>query len=232
MTLATDIQALDPGMRVTLFELDISEISGNPPGTADDHLYFHNGTNGVTSPIVWQGNTYQPFPIEATGFETTTKGTLPRPHLKVSNVTGIISALLRQLDDVVGAKVIRRQTLAQFLDGQPNADPNQHFPDDMYFIESKVNENKQYVEWELSSALDFEGEVLPARPITVDFCTWEYRKDGCLYAGTNYFDVNDQPVATADKDVCSKRISGCKCRFGASAPLPFGSFPGARTYQL
>lgn len=40
--------------------------------------------------------------------------------------------------------------------------------------------------------------------------------------------VND-PLYSAEK--CGKRLSSCKARFGDTAPLPFGSFPGAGLVQ-
>ena len=46
------------------------------------------------------------------------------------------------------------------------------------------------------------------------------------YTGTNDFDANDQPVLNASQNVCAKRLSSCKARFGANNELPFGSFPG------
>jgi lambda family phage minor tail protein L len=41
------------------------------------------------------------------------------------------------------------------------------------------------------------------------------------------FDVNDVPVTDPALDVCGKRLSSCKCRFGATNVLNFGSFPAA-----
>ena len=43
--------------------------------------------------IVWAGNSYQRFPIEATGFAYQ-RGQIPRPKLIVSNALGTISAIL------------------------------------------------------------------------------------------------------------------------------------------
>ena len=46
-----------------------------------------------------------------------------------------------------------------------------------------------------------------------------------------YKDQNDQGVSSSTLDVCGKRISSCKARFGDTAVLPFGSFPGAGLVQ-
>lgn len=103
------VQKLTPGTLVDLFELDMSFAGA---GT----LYFHSGQNELQTSIVWQGNTYQPFPIAVKGFEITGNGKVPRPTVQVANVTGMISSYLSTLDDLVGCKFIRHRTLAQYLD--------------------------------------------------------------------------------------------------------------------
>jgi lambda family phage minor tail protein L len=144
----------------------------------------------------------------------------------------LFSAAVRENDDLVGCKVIRKQTFAKYLDAEnftggvnPTADPNQHFPDDIWFIEQKLSENKYIVEWELASVFDLQGVMLPHRQIIQDSCPWKYRGAECGYTGTSYFDLNDQPT-TQSNDFCAKHLSSCKLRFG-NQPLPFGGFPGA-----
>lgn len=112
MPIAEDIQKLDPSARIELFELDLSQISRS----SSDRYYFHAGTNQLNGDIVWKGQTYTNYPVEATGFEMNAKGSLPRPTLKASNVSGLITALDAAYDGLVGAKVIRRRTLARYLD--------------------------------------------------------------------------------------------------------------------
>lgn len=221
-----DIQKLDPGAIVELFVLDTTTIPG-----CTDIYYFHAGTNDVSTDIVWQGHTYQRFPITASEFEMTSKGTLPRPTLTVANVTGFISAAVLAHEDLIGAKVSRHRTFARYLDNQPDADPDAEFPVDDFRIERKTQENKVSVTFELSSELDFQGVQIPARPITTTYCQWMYRGAECSYTGDAYFDVNDNEITDPTKDVCGKRMNSCKCRFGASAILPYGGFPAARTYK-
>lgn len=108
------IQRLDADARVELFELDLTPI--RKIDDVDSHLYFHAGTSALGGPIVWQGKTYSPWPIQVEGFEMTTQGSLPRPRLKVANINGAIGALTDEFDDLVGAKLIRRETFAQYLD--------------------------------------------------------------------------------------------------------------------
>ena len=227
MTIAADIQSLEPGAIVSLFELDLTPFGG-------DLLRFHAGTNQLQTPVVWNGNTYVAYPIEATGFEFNGQGQAPRPKLVASNVAGTITALVLQYEDMVGAKVTRRRTLAKYLDAvnfpgavNPTADPTAEFPADVYFIDRKSGETSTVVEFELSPAMDVTGVQLPRRQIVQNVCVWRYRGAECGYTGTAYFDALDAPVVAAGADVCGKRLSSCKARFGAYGELPFGGFPSA-----
>lgn len=44
-----------------------------------------------------------------------------------------------------------------------------------------------------------------------------------------YYDANDVIVSTASQDICGKRLTSCKLRFGTRV-LPFGGFPSAGLY--
>ena len=225
MTIRGTVQELDPGAIVELFEIDTVIIGGL------DVWHFHAGTNNVTSPIVFQGVTYENWPVDASGFEVSSKGTQARPSLKLANTTGLATAAAMELDDLVGAKVTRRRTFSRYLDGMPQADPDAELPLDVFYIERKVAENKVMVEWELCSILDLEGVKLPFRTITTNVCMWDYRSAECSYTGGAYFDVNDVVTSDPLTDVCGKRVASCKCRFGQSESLPFGGFPASRTYK-
>lgn len=109
----------------------------------------------------------------------------------------------------------------------PAADPTAEFPVDIFYIDRKASETREVVEFELASSFDVAGVQLPRRQIVQNVCTWRYRGAECGYTGTNYFDANDAAVGTLALDVCGKRLSSCKVRFGANDPLPFGSFPAA-----
>lgn len=226
MSIKTEIQSLSPTALIQLFELDMSAVGGTT-------VYFHAGTNELQSNVVWQGKTYQPLPIEAEGFDINSKGALPRPKIRVANINGIFSAAVRESDDLVGCKVTRRRTFAKYLDAvnfasgtNPFADPNQHLVDDVWYVERKTTENRYIVEWELASAFDLQGVMLPYRQIIQNSCPWRYRGPECGWLG-GYYDTNDKPTGDSSKDVCSKRLSGCKARFGPYAIIPYGGFPGA-----
>lgn len=224
--ITSELQKLAPSALIELFVLDLTSLG--------DTVYrFHAGSNGYRQDVVWQGNTYVPFPVEATGFEYSGQGQLPRPVLRVSNLSSIITLLALQFKDLIGAKVTRKRTLKKYLDavnfpgGNPTADPDAYFEDEIYYVDRKANENRDVVEFELSSSFDLQGVQLPRRQIIQNICSWAYRGSECGYAGTNYFDTNDNTVATLALDVCGKRLSSCKARFGANKELPFGGFPAA-----
>lgn len=106
--ITADIQGLEPGARVELFELDATAIAGG--GLLRFHGYQQAGT------IWWQGVEYTAWPIKAEGFAKTSEGQQPTPKLSVGNVDGSISSLCILLDDLVGAKLTRHVTLGQYLD--------------------------------------------------------------------------------------------------------------------
>lgn len=114
----------------------------------------------------------------------------------------------------------------------PNADPTAEFPRDIYYIDRKSGENRDAIEFELSASLDLAGVALPRRQIVQNYCPWRYRGAECGYTGTNYYDTNDNPVGSLAQDVCGKRLSSCRARFGQYNALPYGGFPAAGLLKL
>jgi lambda family phage minor tail protein L len=225
-----DLSVLEPNAIIELFQL---HLDATLHGSADIY-YFHNGVNAaVTGNVVWNGQSYVRLPLEATGFDYSSSGSLPRPKLAVSNIGSSITALLLQVNlitagnDLGGAKVVRIRTLKKYLDGEAGADPHAKFPDEIWYVDRKSNENRAVVEFELASKFDLVGVMLPRRQIIANVCQWVYRGGECGYTGSNYWNTQDQVVGTLALDACGKRISSCKLRFGETAELPFGSFPGA-----
>lgn len=229
-TVAQELQNLAPSAIIEMFVLQIGE-------SQDNWVYFHAGTNQIYKNIVWQGQEYMALPIEASGFDISSQGTLPRPKLSIANIQGMFSSLIRQYDDLIGCKVIRKRTFAKYMDavnfpnGNPSADPNVCFPDDIWYIDKKEQETKYAIQWELASAFDLQGVQLPRRQIIQNYCQWIYRSGECGYDGP-YFDINDKLCSDKSNDKCAKRLSSCKVRFdyisnGAKPTLPFGGFPGA-----
>ena len=225
------IQSLEPSAIIELFQLQLTlAVNG-----IDVTYYYHAGTNSLTADVVFAGITYAATPIEVEGFEMSSRGTLPRPTMRVANVTGAISALLLTYNPL-RAKLTRIRTCKKFLDGvnfvggtNPTADSTAKFEDEVYYIDRVSKENIQFVEFELASKLDLTNLQLPARQVT-EYCPWVYRGTECGYRGTAYFNANDTPVSAAADDVCGKRFNSCKLRFSSQGitDYPHGGFPGAR----
>lgn len=188
----SEIQKLAPSVVIELFVLDLSLFS-------QGSVYFHAGTNSLQQRLTWQGKTYEAFPIQVEGFEFNGNGQIPRPKLKVANVTGAITAMVLIYQDLVGAKITRKRTLAKYLDAvnfpggvNPTADPTAEFADDIYYVDRKSRETRDVIEFELAASFDLEGVNLPRRQIVQNVCPWRYRSSECGYTGTSYFDANDQ----------------------------------------
>jgi len=229
-----ELSVLGPNAIIELFELELD----NTLHGASTVYYWHNGVNAaVTGNIIFDGNTYVRLPVEATGFDYTSSGSLPRPTLRISNLFSDMTTLLLLVNattpgnDLGGAIVRRIRTLKKFLDGEANADPNARFPTEIWYVDRKSNENRDLVEFELASKFDLAGVMLPQRQVIANVCQWKYRSAECGYTGSNYWDINDNVVGTLAQDACGKRVESCKLRFGATAELPFGSFPGAGLTQ-
>ena len=237
MSITAEVQQLEPGQLWTGYEFD-----GTPIGAGV--LRFHPHLPGGV--VWWQGNEYAPWAVTAEGFALTTDKP-PQPKLIVGNihedpVTGVIthpiSTLCRYFDDMVGARIVRRRTLAKFLDaanfegGNPTADPDEHLGDQIWFVERKVSETPEAVEFELTSAMDFNGVRLPRRQIVANQCGSQYRSPECGYAGGPVAQIDDTPTSDPQLDRCSGKLTGCRLRWGQNAPLPFGGFPGAGMTRL
>lgn len=225
-----DVSVLAPSAIIELFELHLnSTLHGS-----SDVYRFHAGSNAdVTGNIVFDSNTYIRLPIDAEGFEMRSGGTLPQPTLSVANADSTITVLLALVNqttpgnDLTGATVKRIRTLKRYLDGESTADPNARFPTEIWRINRKATESRDFVTFELASEFDLVGQKLPKRQIIANTCQWIYRSSECSYTGTNFFDVNGNSVPSLSQDVCGKRLASCKLRFGENGTLPFGSYPGA-----
>lgn len=176
----SELQSLNPTAIIELFVIELSTaLHGS------NTIYrFHDGANmNANGQVIWAGNSYLRFPIECSGFEFGSRGTLPRPTITVSNIFGTITAIMQDINtttagnDLNGAKFTRIRTLARFLDavnfsGNTNPfgtpDPTAEFPQEIYFLDRKVSENRNTVTWEAQSALDLVNVKLPRRIATRD----------------------------------------------------------------
>lgn len=241
MSLITQLQKLEPGAEILLFELDGSDFGA-------DTLRFHGhaiphtpqelaaaGANADQLPaksIWWQGNEYGAWPMQIDGIEANSDGTAVRPTLTVGNVNGRITALCVAFDNLLEFKLTMRHTMARYLDavnfpeGNPEADPTEEAIE-VWYIDQKVSENGKTVAWELASPGDVGGEAI-GRQMT-QLCHWAmtagYRGPNCGYIGP-YFDLDGNSTDDPAKDQCNGCLdSGCTVRFGQGNQLPFGGFP-------
>tara|TARA_R110002124_G_scaffold87322_1_gene224851 strand:+ start:1799 stop:2482 length:684 start_codon:yes stop_codon:yes gene_type:complete len=224
--IATDVQKLAAGSIIDLFEIDATNIGGSI-------MRWVNEANELGVNVVWQGNTYARFSVEVEGFAKTGRGAQPRPTIKASNVTGILGALVRDNEDLIGAKFTRRRTFVKYLDavnfaaGNAQADPNVYLPNEIWFIDRKASENGIFIQFELASAMDLTNVKLPKRQVTANVCAWKYRSAECSYAGGAVANTMDIITTDLAQDVCGHRVESCKLRFGENGTLPYGGFSGS-----
>lgn len=261
-----ELQKLAPTAVIDLFEVRLTEgLNGdgnffnNGTGQSPNRvvtLRYHAGTNKLVNNIIFDGKTYSAVPVEMTGLQTSGKGIIARPTLKVANANGAISSLLvDQAITPLKAQVVRIRTFKKFLDasnfsgGNGTADPAAK-TEEIWYIDRVAEENLEFVEFELAAKLDLTNLELPRRQVT-EFCPWKYRGTECGYVAKKYFQVDDieiskalmQSLATTngltfdravDKfDVCGKRVSSCRLRFPSNEGkndigIPFGGFLGSR----
>lgn len=219
-TLYADVQKLEPGNLVDLYELDGTLIGGSI-------LRFH-GYQQVGG-IRWQGQDYDPWPLEVTGLARTGQQQ-PTPTFSLGNVDSSISALCQAFQDLVGSEVRMHRTLSKYLDGQPGANPAQELLD-IWIVERKASESRTAIQFELSNPMAFAGQQLPSEQIVADVCQWVakggYRGPNCGYTGPPVMDVRDRPTSDPALDNCSGTMRACWARFGRNNPIPYGSFPAA-----
>lgn len=217
-----DIQSLAPSALIELFEIDLTPLG--------DSIYrFHMGTNELESNIVWQGETYKAWAGQSSGFDMSTSGQSPRPTIVLGNTLGTITALVVLLNDCVGGKVTRKRTLAKYLDAvnftggvNADADPAAELPDDIFFINRKVSETNEAVEFELSAPYDVVDTKLPRRQIVQNLCPWRYRGAECGYTGVPIADRNDNYLTLAAAQSAEEIdfINALNALLAAKADLP------------
>lgn len=228
----SEIVKTSPSKIIDLFIADFSTISGN------DKLYFFSDTNELGANVTFAGIVYTAYPFELTGLEWNGSGQLPTPKLKMANINGFITALNMQYQDLLGLRITRVRTMLKYLDAinftgntNPTADPTAKFIDEVYYIDRKVTENNMLVEYDLVSALDISSIKLPRRLIIQNTCQWRYKSAECGYIPGSMFTSMGIPTTDAMLDICGKRLSDCKLRFGATNILNYGGFPGAGLFS-
>ena len=206
---------------IELFELHLNQdIHGS-----NEVIRFFNGVvvQTQTGEIIYNGRSYTAIPVEAEGFEYKAgQGGFPRPTLRVGNLFSVVSALMINVNettfgnDLTGAKVVRIRTLSRFLDAvnftgntNPYGTPSgEQMPQEIYFVNRKIVETRDVVEFELAAKLDLENIKAPKRQCLANVCQWEYKggadgtRDGCTWRpGTThdarFYDENDNLLGAA-----------------------------------
>ena len=173
----SEIQKINPSAIIELFVLQLDTALHG----ANTIYRFHSGTNlNANGQIVFAGNSYLRFPIQATGFAYQ-RGQLPRPKVTISNATGFLSAILVSVNqvtagnDLTGSTFTRIRTMAKFIDavnfsggsnpfGTP--DPTAEFKRQIFIVDRKSTENREIVEFELAASTDMAGVRAPKRQCT------------------------------------------------------------------
>lgn len=222
--IATDLQSQELDPIVELYELKLSETTT---------LFFHSGNDSSLDTVKFHpinvpndnteedANEYVEMPIMMEGIEFTSQGASNRPVVTIANVASIFKGLLNDesfsFQDLVGAKLTKRTTLAKYLVGGSEEDNPFEFPIASYFIDRISGESSMMVELELALPFDVEGIKLPNRSIIGKYCAWVYQgaettgQSGCNWPESNtiefvdedssqtltftaFFDVEDRPL--------------------------------------
>lgn len=207
-----ELLSFEPSALITFYELKYSNsilrfFSGVVEEKKDGNL------TGLpfTKEIIYGGVPYYPIPCEDEGFEINANNKFPRPKIKISNIVNkfrkgndgedkekfmvgerFMSTIMRSHNDLENARIRRFRVFLRFLDnenfgevGNPFGDPNTFavIDESNWVISQKINENKFYIEFELSSVFDVENVYSPSRRMASKYCGFIYRGEGCRYAG-------------------------------------------------
>lgn len=229
-----EVQKFDIDAVVDLYTLDLTPYGGPVMRWTPSRPF-----DGA--PCVWDGDTYESVDITIDGMEMATQGTSPRPRVSIGNVNNEVGAMLVAYDDALGCRVTFTRTLLKYLDGQPNADTTQHFPTEVYRIERVVSMDKDKVAIELAAPSELIGFNIPRNVMLRSTCMFRYRvwngsafdysNATCPYTGAACFLPNGTGTPDQSKDACGKKLTDCKNRFGETAELPYGAFPGLGRYE-
>jgi len=171
---------------------------------ASNNLYFA----AYDIDVVFDGITYQKFPITHSEIGENTKGEVDTIKVQVSNVSRLIEAYL-QMYDLRGKKVSIKMVFANQLD---DPDCCIEFSD---FIDSYTSNIKDVV-FVLMSKFDLLGVTIPKMIYLRDYCQWIFKGTQCAYSGS----------ATT----CNKTWARCKELGNSLRFIGFRNIPDRRGY--
>ena len=219
--IATDLQTqeIDSGL-VELFEITL------PNGTT---MYFHPGLDADLTDVQFRDRTnpysirdYTAMPMMLDGLDLQADGASSRPALTIANIGSILQAELGdyKFDDLIGERLIRRQTLQKYLvGGSEDASPSIEFPTQQYIIDRVAAEDALSITFEVATPFDLENIQIPRRVVVGKYCSWKYQGhkaglgggctwnldgavnfdgDGTVRSHNPYFDFDDRPLVAAE----------------------------------
>lgn len=85
-----------PSTLIILFKLDSTHL------TNESLVYRFIESKSHATPVIYNNHTYDPLPIELSGWELSEQGTLPRPRIKFANVNWFFSSNVILHDYYIG----------------------------------------------------------------------------------------------------------------------------------
>lgn len=150
-----------PDGYIELFVIDATNLPGG------SIWRFTSTIRANLTAVDFQGNTYNPLPIYATGFGIKGDGSQSKPQLIVANTHRILIQAISSLGDLVGAHVTRYLTTENFLDGGVDAgESNRVIYTEKFLIEAKLEQSIQRIVFSLCSPMDAFGKRIPNRLVT------------------------------------------------------------------
>jgi len=172
---------------IDLFEIELEPNEG--------FLRFH-GSKNFNKNIFFQNKEYTFIPCEFSSFETNSDGRQSRPKLQIGNINNYFSKIMQDRNDLIGKNFNRKKVLARDLDVSNFDDGinpygisnfNTYIAFDKLIINAKTAENINIVELELVTKVDVQSLSIPARKVTNDTCSWNYRCYGCNYGNNKSY---------------------------------------------
>ena len=180
---------------IDLFEIELDANEG--------YLRFH-GSKNFNKNLFFQDKEYIFIPCEFSSYETNSDGRQSRPKLQIGNINNYISKIMQDRNDLIGKNCNRKKILAKDLDTrnfENGINPygisnfNTYIAFDKFVINAKTAENLNLVELELVTKVDIQTLSIPARKITNDTCSWNYRCYGCNYGNNKNYSGPKLPVS-------------------------------------
>jgi phage-related protein len=165
---------------------------------------------------------YTAMPMMLDGLDLQADGASSRPALTIANIGSILQAELGdyKFDDLIGERLIRRQTLQKYLvGGSEDASPSIEFPTQQYIIDRVAAEDALSITFEVATPFDLENIQIPRRVVVGKYCSWKYQGhkaglgggctwnldgavnfdgDGTVRSHNPYFDFDDRPLVAAE----------------------------------